>query len=99
MANQRSSGQGGRFPLDNLTYDIVTILYEKSKGLEAFDKYLKDAQGDSEVRQLLEDLRQQDEQAVEQLQQHLGRLIGEGGSRGAQTSKSASAAASGRKRS
>ena len=45
MSNAAGSGSGGRFPLDNLTYDIITILHEKSKGLEAFDKYARDAQG------------------------------------------------------
>jgi len=38
----RSSGRGqrggGHFPMDNLTYNVVTILHEKSKGLEAFDR-------------------------------------------------------------
>lgn len=78
MANQeatRQSGQGqssGRFPLDNLTYDLVTVLYEKSKGLEAYDTYLKDAQNDQQIRQLFEQMRQQDEQFVQQLSQHLG---------------------------
>lgn len=73
------TGSSGNFPLDNLTYDLVTILYEKSKGLEAYDKYMRDAQGDQECSQLLQQLRQQDEQAVQQLQQHLARLLGNQG--------------------
>lgn len=73
------SGSSGNFPLDNLTYDLVTILYEKSKGLEAYDKYMRDAQNDPQCSQLLQQLRQQDEQAVQQLQQHLGRLLGNQG--------------------
>ncbi len=81
--NQERSGRGGgsssgRFPLDNLTYNVITILHEKSKGLEAFDRYLRDARGD-EVADLLEEIREQDERAVEELQDHLRRLLDESG--------------------
>jgi hypothetical protein len=78
MANQgatKQSGQGqsgGYFPLDDLTYDLVTVLYEKSKGLEAYDKYIRDAQNDQQARQLFEQMRQQDEQCIQQLTQRLG---------------------------
>jgi bacterioferritin (cytochrome b1) len=79
----KQSGQGrqgsGNFPLDNLTYNLVTVLYEKSKGLEAYEKYLNDAQGDPQVRQLFEQMRQQDEQFVQQLQQQLGLRSGQQG--------------------
>jgi bacterioferritin (cytochrome b1) len=77
------TGQTGHFPLDNLTYDIITILYEKSKALEAYDKYLQDAQGDQQIVQLFEQIRKQDEQHIQQLQQHLGRVIGKGTAGGA----------------
>lgn len=78
--NERSRGRrgSGRFPMDNLTYDIVTVLHEKSKGLEAFNRYLQDARGD-EVEDLLEDIRDQDERAIDQLQDHLFRLLNESG--------------------
>ncbi len=79
MSNQGGSGSSGNFPLDNLTYDLVTILYEKSKALEAYDKYQRDAQGNQEVSQLLQQIRQQDEQHIQQVQQHLSRLLGSQG--------------------
>jgi len=74
QSGQSMQGNQGRgsFPLDNLTYDIVTVLYEKSKGLEAYDKYLNDAQNDPQVRDLFEQMRQQDEQFVQQLHEQLG---------------------------
>lgn len=87
MSNQQSSqgGQQGRFPIDNLTFDLVTVLYEKSKALEAYDKYLQDAQGHQEARQLFEQLRQMDEQCVEQVQHHLTeRLTSQQGRQGQQ---------------
>ena len=65
----------GNFPLDDLTYDMVTLLYEKSKGLQAYDKYLQDAQSSPPCTQLLQQLRQQDEDAVRQLQDHVKQLL------------------------
>lgn len=82
MANQSATAQSGMsqqgsFPLDNLTYDLVTVLYEKSKGLEAYDKYIRDAQSNQQARELFERMRQQDEQCVQQLQQQLGIRAGQ----------------------
>lgn len=78
MSGGRLSGGGrGHYPLDNLTYDIITILHEKSKALEAFDQYIDDA-NDDDIRELFEDIRDQDERAIEQLQQHLQRQLSRG---------------------
>ncbi len=76
MSNQGGMGSSGKFPLGNLTYDLITILYEKSKALEAYDKYQRDAQGNQEISNLLQQIRQQDEQHIQQLQQHLSQLLG-----------------------
>lgn len=82
----QTQGQGtGSSPLDNLTYDVVTVLHEKSKGLEAYDKYLADAKANPEARQLLERIRQADMQHVQQLRDCLSTLLSGGsGSSGAQ---------------
>jgi ferritin-like metal-binding protein YciE len=79
MANQSRSGSSANFPLDNLTYDLITILAEKSKALEAYEKYQRDAQGNQELSNLLQQIRRQDEQHIQQLQQHLGQLLGQQG--------------------
>jgi hypothetical protein len=86
MANQGATRQGGpggqssgSFPLDNVTYDLVTVLYEKSKGLEAYDKYIQDMQNDQQTRQLFEQMRQQDEQFIQQIAQRLGLRSGQQG--------------------
>lgn len=74
--DQQGQKQGNsQMPLDNLSYDLVTIIYEKSKALEAFDKYIKDAQNDNNIRSLLEELRQQDMQAVQKLKGELVRVM------------------------
>lgn len=69
--------QSGSFALDNLTYDLITILHEKSKGLEAFDKYMRDVQNDNELRSIFEEMRNSDQQFIQRLQQHLGRRLGQ----------------------
>jgi hypothetical protein len=80
MGTQSGSSSSSGFPLDNLTYDLITMIYEKSKGLEAFDKYMRDAQGNQGVTSLLKQMRQQDEQCIQQLQQHLHQcLMNQGG--------------------
>jgi hypothetical protein len=69
----RSSSQN--FPLDNLTYDLMMIITEKSKGLEAMDKYLQDAQSNPRVKESLEKIRKQDAQCIQELTRHLSFLI------------------------
>jgi hypothetical protein len=77
----------GKFALDNLTYDIITVLHEKSKGLEAFDRYMKDVHGEQELQQVFEQMRQSDQNFIQQLQQHLQRRLGQIG--GQQQNKAA----------
>lgn len=70
---QQHSGEA--FALDNLTYDLITLVHEKSKALEAYGKYEHDAQGYPSIQQLLQQLRQQDEYAVQQLIRQLAYLM------------------------
>jgi predicted ribosome quality control (RQC) complex YloA/Tae2 family protein len=70
MQQETRSGQK-HFAIDNLTYDLMTVISEKSKGLEAFDQYLQDAQSNQQVSQLFQQIRQQDQQAIQQLMQQL----------------------------
>ena len=76
--NLGSSAQGS-FVLDNNTYNVIAILHEKSKALEAYDKYLRDAAQERELRSVLERIRQQDQQSIQQLQGHLARLLARSG--------------------
>src|SRR4051812_33093287 len=65
-----SSGEG----LDDLTYNVITVLHEKSKGLEAYEQYIDDASDNDEVREIFEELRDQDLEAVNRLEQCLQTL-------------------------
>lgn len=76
MAQKQNPNQ--KFALDNPTYDLIAILHEKSKALEAFDKYLKDFQGEDEIRQELEQIRNDDFRHCQMLERHLERRFSEG---------------------
>jgi uncharacterized protein YegL len=83
MSTSQETVSRGQFPIDNVTYDLITLIHEKSKGLEAFDKYMQDAQGNNELGQLLQQIRQQDTENVQQLVQLLqktGASVGSGSS-------------------
>jgi uncharacterized protein YegL len=73
MSTSQETVSRGQFPIDNVTYDLITLIHEKSKGLEAFDKYVQDAQGNNELSQLLQQIRQQDTENVQRLVQLLQR--------------------------
>lgn len=69
------SNLSGNYPLNDLTYDLITVIHEKSKALEAFDAYIGDAGDDEEIRDLLERTRTQDEECIAQLHQCLVRML------------------------
>ena len=56
----------GQYPVDNNTYNLMQMTVSKLESIEAYQKYLKDA--DDRTRGIIEELMQQDRQAV-------GRLI------------------------
>lgn len=73
----------GQFPVDNILYDLYTLIAQKLQGLEAYDQYLQDTQGDNRLTNLLTQLREQDARGVELLQQELvGRLSGQAAGNG-----------------
>jgi hypothetical protein len=75
--NQSQSNQGSQGgKIDNVLYDVVTVLHEKSKGLEAYDKYDRDLQGRNEIKQIFDEIRRNDEQAVQRLQECLRQIVG-----------------------
>ena len=70
--NRSSSGS----PVDNKTYDLLQTLTSKLEAIEAYGKYLNDADGDT--RQLFEEFRDQDRQAVQRLMQILPQKLTHG---------------------
>ena len=67
MATQTQKTQTSMSPLDNVTYDVITVLHEKAKAMEHYEKYLQDVRGNEEVRKVFEEIRQQEAQQIEKL--------------------------------
>ena len=74
---QETVGSSQHYGIDNLSYDLITLIHEKSKGLEAFDQYIQDAQGNQQALNLFQQFRQQDEQAVRDLMACLKQVFGQ----------------------
>jgi hypothetical protein len=64
-------------PIDDLTYDVITVLQNKAQALQAYDKYLRDAEedGDEELQDLFTDMRKQDELHAQVLKEALARRL------------------------
>ncbi len=77
---QQSGGMGqgqGQFPLSNAEYNLIAILHNKLQAIEAYQKYMRDVQGDQELSQLIQECKQQDQQLALRLHQHLHRIHGQ----------------------
>jgi hypothetical protein len=64
-----------KYPLPDEAYDVVSLLYHKSKALQTYDKYIQDVQTDNVLRNLLLQIRTDEERHLEGLKNHLGRLL------------------------
>ena len=66
-------------PIDDLTYDVITVLHAKAKALAAYDKYVSDAEADDdeELRDMFTSMRRQDEEQVQQLKEVLAQRLAE----------------------
>jgi bacterioferritin (cytochrome b1) len=65
--------------ISNKTYNLLAILLSKLEGLEAYDEYMGDMDGDT--RRVLEQIRADDERHAELLRSTLEKLVKEGGFR------------------
>jgi hypothetical protein len=67
MSMQQETRSSSGTAIDNLTYDLITVIHEKSKGLEAYQQYLQDSQGNQKCTQIFQQIQQQDQQAIQSL--------------------------------
>lgn len=79
---QKSDKKVSSSPIDDLAYDLVTVLHQKSKALEAYDKYIGDCGGNPEVKQLFEQLKQEDTRAVGMLRDCVAQYLTKEGQQG-----------------
>lgn len=66
---------GNEFPLNDAAYDVMTIIQNKSKALKAYECYINDLQEDTQLRQILVEIKHDDQRHIERLKAHLGRLL------------------------
>ncbi|HZC04965.1 MAG TPA: hypothetical protein VE338_04930 [Ktedonobacterales bacterium] len=66
--------------MENTNYDLLTTLQSELEGINAYDKYIQDAQqaGDQSCLTLFQQLKQQDTQQVEQLRSTIEKLVQQG---------------------
>jgi hypothetical protein len=71
---------GSTQAINNLEYDLVTVLQNKSEAIQAYDKYIQDAQShDSQpCVELFQKLQQQDMQQAQEIRQHLQQVMQSG---------------------
>ena len=65
--------------ISNRTYNLLAILLSKLEGLEAYDTYLEDVEGDE--RQVIEQIRRDDERHAQLLRETIEKLVQQGGFR------------------
>jgi hypothetical protein len=75
MEDTMSTSQGSS-AMDNLTYDLVTALQNKLQAVSAYDKFLKDAQGDQQCQRIFQQLQQDDKKHADMLKQELTKHLG-----------------------
>lgn len=66
-AKSSAASGNSKSPIDDLTYDLITVIHAKAKGLEALDRYLQDAAENTDCKSLFEEIRQEDQEAITQL--------------------------------
>ncbi len=76
MASSMKEKQAeGKYPLTDMQFDVVLLLTEKSKALEAYEKYQTDAKPCAELSALIEKMKQSDKEFVVQLKEYLGKCL------------------------
>jgi hypothetical protein len=69
--------QNSASPISNLLYDFVSLLHNKAEGLQASEKYLRDAeeQNSQPCIEMLNRVIEQDRQMVIELKDHLTEML------------------------
>ena len=63
--------------ISNATYNLLAVLLSKLEGLEAYDTYLEDMDG--EGRKIIEQIARDDERHAQMLRETIERMVKEGG--------------------
>ena len=65
-------------PISDLTYDWLTVLQSKAEGLNAYEKYIRDAEKENATQcvEMLRKLQEQDARQVEEIRDHVKTMMG-----------------------
>lgn len=70
-----SNPESPQFPLSNAAYNVIAIIHNKSKAIDAYSKYIDDVQSDTALRQAIITIRHDEQRHIETLKAHLVRLL------------------------
>ena len=64
-------------PISDLMYDWITVLQAKAEGLNAYEKYIRDAEKENatECVEMFRRLHDQDARMVEEIRDHVARMM------------------------
>ena len=64
-------------PINNLMYDWLTVLQSKAEGINAYEKYIQDAEreGATQCAEMFRKLHEQDAKQVEEIKQHVKMMM------------------------
>lgn len=64
-------------PISNLLYDWLTVLQSKAEGLNAYEKYIRDAETENaaECVAMFRKLHEQDSRTVQEVRDHLAKMM------------------------
>jgi hypothetical protein len=66
----------GNTGTEDVTYNLVSILYHALQGAETYDQYIQDAQGgDQELAQFFRDVKQENQRRADRAKQILHRRL------------------------
>jgi hypothetical protein len=66
-------------PADDIVYNLVSIQYHALKGATLYDKYAADAEGHVDVREFIEQVREEDSRRAVRAHELLGKLTAQRG--------------------
>lgn len=64
-------------PISDLMYDWLTVLQSKAEGLNAYEKYIRDAEKENATQcvEMFRKLQEQDARQVEEIRDHLKSMM------------------------
>ena len=77
MAEKNTNG--GDHILSDSTYNLLSILLSKLEGLDIYDTYLEDMEGES--KEIIQQIRRDDERHAQMLREHVEKVVQSGGLR------------------